>query len=86
MQALDLQQLVAMLERGELSPALYYRRSTLLAIAEQARTSKSHTPLTRARLKRFRAALDAMEGDDEVEVTGEALCEVVMLAIGALPM
>ena len=85
MQPLDLQQLFAMLERGELSPGLYYRRRTLLAVAALAKTSKSHTPLTRSRLKKFRAVLDEMEGNDEVEVTGEALCEVVMLAIGALP-
>lgn len=39
-------------------------------------------PLSRWRLKRFRAVLEAMEGNDEVEVTGETFCETVMLALG----
>jgi hypothetical protein len=73
-----------MLERGELSVAVYHRRRILLAVAELAAKSKGHTPMSRWRLKKFCAALDAMEGNDEIEVTGETLCETVMLAMDAL--
>lgn len=74
--------LYRMLEKGELSPSLWYRRSTLLALTElAARARGRHDPLSRWRLKKFRTALDAMEGNDEIEVTGEVLCETVMLAI-----
>ncbi len=72
----------AMLEIGELSVSLFYRRQTLLALCELAAKSKAHDPLSRWRLKTFRAVLEAMEGNDEVEVTGEAFCETVMLALG----
>ena len=40
--------------------------------------------VSRWRLKRFRAELESMDGNDEVEVTGETLCETVMLAMSAL--
>lgn len=73
-----------MLERGGLSTSVARRRRTLLAVAELAAKSHSHTPLSRWRLKAFRATLDGMEGNDEVEVTGEALCDVIPLAMGAL--
>ena len=73
----------AMLEEGELSVSLFYRRYTLLALCELAAKSKERLdPLSRWRLKRFRAVLEEMEGNDEVEVTGETFCETVMLALG----
>lgn len=76
---------VAMYEHGALSVSVYHRRHTLLALCELAAKSKGvHDPLSRWRLKRFRAALESMEGNDEVEVTGEMLCETVMLAMNAL--
>lgn len=84
MEHLTSQQLLAMLERGELSAAVYQRRHTLLAIAALASRSKGHTPQTRARLKFFKSMLAGMEGNDEVEVTGETFCEVVMHAMSGL--
>ena len=73
----------AMLEKGELSVSLWYRRHTLIALCELAANAKGRQdPLARWRLKRFRAVLEAMEGNDEVEVTGETLCETVTLALG----
>jgi hypothetical protein len=77
--------LMPMLEKGEISSAVYVRRHDLLRMAELARTSKGHTPLSRYRLKKFRAVIDEMEGNDEVEVEGQALCEIVLLAMEALP-
>ena len=74
--------LYGMLEKGELSVSLWYRRYTLLALCELAKKSKGQDPLARWRLKTFCAALEAMEGNDEVEVTGETFCETVMLALG----
>jgi hypothetical protein len=75
-------EMVSMLEQGELSASVFYRRNTLIALTELAARAKgSHDPLSRWRLKTFRAALDATEGNDEVEVTGETLCETVMLAL-----
>ena len=44
----------------------------------------SHTPLSRWRLQAFRATLDGIEGNDEVEVTGEGLCDVILLVMGVL--
>ncbi len=77
-------QVFAMLEQGELSVSVYYRRHTLLALCELAAKAKGvHDPHSRWRLKRFRAALEAMEGNDEIEVTGEAMCDLVMLASNA---
>ena len=73
----------AMLEKGELSVSLFYRRHTLLALCELAAKAKGRQdPMSRWRLKRFRAELEAMEGNDEVEITGETFCETVMLALG----
>lgn len=43
--------------------------------------SKSHTPGSRHRLKAFRATLDGMTGNDEIEVMGETFCEVLLLAM-----
>lgn len=74
----------AMYEHGTLSASLYYRRLTLLALCELAAQAKGvHDPLSRWRLRHFRAALEGMEGNDEVEVTGEAMCDLVMLASAA---
>lgn len=84
MEQVTAKQLYAMLEKGELSPSLYYRRRTLIAIAELAKDSGGHTPATRRRLKAFREYLAQEQNNDEVEVTGEILCEVVLLALGAL--
>lgn len=82
MQQLTQREVFAMLEKGELSVSLFYRRHTLLALCELAAKSKGQDPLSRGRLKRFRAVLEEMEGNDEVEVTGETFCETVMLALG----
>ena len=82
---LSFRALLPLLEQGELSSAVYHRRHLLLRIAELAKTSKSHTPSSRARLKRFRAHLESLENNDDVEVEGEAMCEVLMLAMDALP-
>jgi hypothetical protein len=60
---------------------VWIRRHLLLRIAELAKKSKSHTPPSRWRLKKFRAYLDGLEGNDEIEVEGEILCEVLMLAM-----
>lgn len=74
-----------MLERSELSVCAWHRRHTLLALCDLAAKAKGvHDPLSRWRLRQFRAALEAMEGNDEIEVTGETLCETVMLASNAI--
>ena len=75
-----------MLERGELSVCLWHRRHTLLAICELATKSHSHTPLSRWRLKAFRSRIEGMEGNDEIEVTGEIVCEMVMLAMDGVKL
>ena len=80
---LTLLQLGTMLERGELSASVEYRRQTLIAIAERAERSKTHTPASRRRLKVFRAFLASEHNNDEVEVTGEMFCEVLMHAMDA---
>jgi hypothetical protein len=72
-----------MLERGELSVTVEHRRQTLIAVAERAARSKGHTPLSRWRLKKFREVLESEQNNDEIEVAGEILCEVVMLAMEA---
>ncbi len=51
---LTLLQLGTMLERSELSASVEYRRQTLIAIADRASRSKTHTPASRRRLKLFR--------------------------------
>lgn len=76
-------QMADMLERGELSVTVEHRRQTLIAIAELAKRSKSHTPMSRARLKAFRAMLESEQNNDEIEVTGEIFCEVAMMAMEA---
>ena len=70
-----------MLEEAERSVAVWHARSTLRAACELAAQSRGHTPLSRARLRAFRRALDAMEGDDELEVAAEPLREVLMHAM-----
>jgi len=72
-----------MLERGELSASVEHRRQTLIAIAERARLSKGHTPMSRRRLKAFRTMLESERNNDEIEVAGEIFCEVVLLAMEA---
>jgi len=83
MEHLSLRQLESMLERGELSASVEHRRQTLIAIVELATRSKGHTPLSRRRLKAFRAMLESEQNNDEVEVTGEIFAEVVLLAMAA---
>lgn len=83
MEHLTLAQLGAMLERGELSASVEYRRHTLLAIAARANRSKSHTPASRKRLKAFREMLEREQNNYEVEVTGEMFCEVLLHAMDA---
>ena len=80
---LTLLQLGSMLERGELSASVEYRRHTLIAIAERAKRSKTRTPASRRRLNRFRAFLESEQNNDEVEVPGEMFCEVLMHAMHA---
>jgi hypothetical protein len=72
-----------MLERSELSASVEYRRQTLIAIAERAKRSKTHTTASRHRLKVFRAMLECEQNNDEVEMTGEIFCEVLMHAMDA---
>jgi hypothetical protein len=84
-QQLTYRELGAMLCGCDTAASSWHRRHTLLALTELAAKAKgTHDPQSRWRLKRFREALAAMEGDDEVEVTGEALCETLMLAMNAL--
>jgi hypothetical protein len=80
---LTLGQLGGLLERGELSVTVEHRRQTLIAIAELAKQSRGHTSMSRARLKAFRAALESEQNNDELEVTGEIFCEIVMHAMAA---
>jgi hypothetical protein len=68
-----------MLERGELSASVEYRRQTLIAVAERAKRSKTHTPASRYRLKMFRATLESEQNNDEVEVTGKIFCKVLSM-------
>lgn len=82
MEQLTYSDVISMYERGALSVSVHYRRHTLLALCDLA-AKGAHDPGSRSRLRRFRAALDAIEGNDEVEVTGETLCETVMLAMSA---
>jgi hypothetical protein len=72
-----------MLDRGELSASVEHRRQTLIAIADRASHSKTHTPVSRRRLKLFRAMLQSEQNNDEVEVTGEMFCEVLLHAMDA---
>ena len=81
---LTLGDLAAMLEWGEISVCRWERRHTLLAICALAARSRTHTALSRWRLKAFRARLEAMEGNDEVEVTGEFMWEVLVYAENGL--
>jgi hypothetical protein len=81
LEQLTLLQLGGMLERAELSASVEHRRRTLIAIAERATRSKTHTPGSR-RLQLFREMLEG-EDNDEVEVTGEMFCEVLLHAMKA---
>jgi hypothetical protein len=80
---LTTQQLGSMLEQGEFSVTVEHRRQTLIAAAEMTKRSKSHSPMSRARLKAFRAMLETEQNNDEIEVTGEILCEVLLHAMAA---
>jgi hypothetical protein len=73
-----------LLQKSEVLTTVWIRRHLLLRIAELARKSKGHTSLSRWRLKQFRAYLDGLEGNDEIEVEGEIMCEVLQLAMGTL--
>ena len=76
--------ILRMYEHGTLSVSVFYRRLTLLALCELAADARGvHDPLSRWRLGHFRAELERMEGNDEVEVAGEAMCDLVMLASAA---
>jgi hypothetical protein len=76
-------QLGTMLERAELSASVEHRRRTLIAIAERAKRSKTHTPASRRRLQLFRTMLESEHNNDELEVTGEIFCEVLLHAMDA---
>src|SRR4051812_41352288 len=75
MEHLTSRQLGAMLEQGAISASVAHRRQTLIAVAERAKRSKTHTPGSRQRLRVFRAYLESEQNNDEVEVTGETFCE-----------
>lgn len=77
-------QIADMLERGEISVTVEHRRQTLIAIAEVAKRSKGHTPMSRARLKAFRASLESEQNNDELEVNGELFCDVALHAMATL--
>jgi len=64
------------------APSVFERRRTLLAAADMAKASRAHTPQSRARLAKFRELLAAEDNNDELEVTGEIVCEVLLHAIG----
>lgn len=84
MEQLTYDQVLAMYERGALSVSVFYRRHTLLALCELAARAKGvHDPLSRWRIKHFRSVLETMEGNDEVEVTGETMCDLVHIAAAA---
>src|SRR4051812_27007932 len=78
MEHLTQRQLGNMLEQGAISSSVAHRRQTLIAVAERAKRSKTHTPGSRQRLRVFRAYLESEQNNDEVEVTGEMFCEVLM--------
>ncbi len=84
MEQVTYKQLDAMLERGEISVTVEHRRQTLIAIAELAKRSKDHTPMSRARLKAFRLSLNSEQDNDELEINGETFCEVALHARGVL--
>lgn len=84
MEQLSVRQLGTMLEQGAISSSVAHRRQILIAIAERAKRSKTHTPASRQRLKVFRAFLESEQNNDEVEVTGEMFCEVLMHAMDAV--
>ena len=73
--------LLPLLDKSEVLSSVHIRRHLLIRIAELAKKSKSHTPPSRYRLKKFRAYLDSLEGNDEIEVEAEIMCEVLMLAM-----
>lgn len=81
---LSFRQVDALIERGPPSVTVPCRRQILIELAEQAQKSRGHTPVSRARLRAFRAALENFEGNDEVEVCGETLMEVAMYALETL--
>jgi hypothetical protein len=83
MEHLTLLQLGTMLERSEGAASVECRRQTLITIADRASRSKTHTPASRRRLKMFRAMLESEENNDEIEVTGEMFCEVLLHAMDA---
>jgi hypothetical protein len=77
-------QLSELIERGEISVTVEHRRQTLIAIAEVAKRSKGHTPMSRARLKAFRASLESEQNNDEIEVNGEIFLEIALHASATL--
>ena len=82
---LTYKQMGAMLERCDTTVSSWHRRHTLLALCELAARAKGgHDPASRRRLRSFQAAVAAMEGNDELEVAGETLCETLMLAMSAV--
>ena len=81
---LTYRQVDALIERGPPSVTVPCRRQILIELAERAQKSRGHTPVSRARLRAFRAALDSFEANDEVEVCGETLLEVAMYALETL--
>jgi hypothetical protein len=75
-----------MYERGFISPSVWARRQKLLAACELALKAKDALdPGARARIRRFRGGVQVTgEGNDEIEVLGEELCFVLMMASSAL--
>ena len=70
--------------RAEVESSMWIRRHTLLAIADIAKRSPDHDGGTRRRLAKFRKGLDAMEGDDEIEIASPIFSEVTELAMRTL--
>ena len=78
--------IVELYEQGFISPSVWARRQTLLAACELALKSKGGLdPGARSRIRHFRGGVQVTgEGDDEIEVLGEELCFLMMLASSAL--
>jgi hypothetical protein len=78
--------IVELYELGFNSPSVWARRQTLLAACELALKSKGGLdPGARWRIRRFRGGVEVTgEGDDEIEVLGEEVCYVMMIASSAL--
>lgn len=78
-----LAELGEILESSDGQASVAHRRRALIAVGEMALKAKTHTPLSRARVRKFLQSLAAEDNNDEVEVTSEILVEVLMFAMEA---